>query len=605
MISKLIKLYFLITPKQRKTFVILQLLVVFMSVFEVVGIASIVPFMALVSDSLILEGDNILATIYRNSGIVSQQSFVFYVGLGVLFILTIGSIFSMCTIWLLTLFGQRTGVSIGNRLFELYLNKPWLYHASENSASLTKQISSEASRVNNGIILPFMMLNSKIITAVFITVSLFIYKPLVALSVLFIFISLYWTLFRIVRVILTKSGKKVSQSSEDRFKLLSEGFGGIKDILILRCQDIYVEKFIHTGDMLAKHHGRSQALGHIPKYFMEVVAFGTVIIVLLYLLRTHENSIVAVLPIISMYALAGLKLLPAFQQSYASIVMMQASMPAFDAIKEDLKDCQIFENRKLNLNENTAYDLNVNTSIELKNIKYTYPDKEGSVLNNLNMTFLTNKVIGIVGPSGSGKSTIIDILLGLINPDKGEVLIDNNPLLPENLSFWQDKIGFVSQSIFITDSSILENIAFGARLSEININKVNRSIELSYLSDLVAELPNGVNTKVGERGVQLSGGQRQRIGIARALYNDAEILILDEATSSLDSISEKLIMDAIHDFSGSKTVIMIAHRLTTVQKCDVIYFIDKGKVQDFGSYEDLIKNNKIFKKMANLAGQGV
>ena len=602
MISKLIKLYFLITPKQRKTFVILQLLVVFMSVFEVVGIASIVPFMALVSDILILEGDNILATIYRNSGIVSQQSFVFYVGLGVLFILTIGSILSMYTIWLLTLFGQRTGVSIGNRLFELYLNKPWLYHASENSASLTKQISAEANRVNNGIILPFMMLNSKIITAIFITFSLFIYNPLVALSVLFIFISLYWILFRIVRAILTKSGKKVSQSSEDRFKLLSEGFGGIKDILILRCQDIYVEKFIHTGDMLAKHHGRSLALGHIPKYFMEVIAFGTVIIVLLYLLRTHENSIAVVLPIISMYALAGLKLLPAFQQSYASIVMMQASMPAFDAIKEDLKDCQIFENRKLNLNENTAYDLNVNTSIELKNIEYTYPDKEASVLNNLNMTFLTNKVIGIVGPSGSGKSTIIDILLGLINPDKGEVLIDNNPLLPENLSFWQDKIGFVSQSIFLTDSSILENIAFGVRLSEININKVNRSIELSYLSELVSELPDGVNTKVGERGVQLSGGQRQRIGIARALYNDAEILILDEATSSLDSISEKLIMDAIHDFSGSKTVIMIAHRLTTVQKCDVIYFMDKGKVQDFGPYEDLIKNNKIFKKMANLAG---
>ena len=600
MTSKLKELFFLITSEQRRTFLFLQLLVIIMSIFEVVGIASIAPFMALISDITLLEDDNFLATLFTNSGIDNPQDFVFYVGVLVLLLLTIGSVLSMYTIWLLTSFGQKTGISIGNRLFEFYLNKPWLYHTSKNSASLTKQISSEANRVTNGIILPFMMLNSKVITGIFISLMLLLYDPLVALTALIIFISLYFILFRLVRLILSTSGKKVSQASEERFKIISEGFGGIKDILLLRVQDIFVGRFIKTGDILVKHHVRAIALGHVPRYFMEVVAFGSVIIFLLYLLKIHDNSISTILPIISVYALAGLKLLPAFQQSYASIAMMQASMPSFDYIKDDLKDSQFLIGNKLNRDKDTSYDLIINKSIVLKNIEYTYPNKVDSILNDLSITIDANKVIGIVGPSGSGKSTIIDIFLCLIEPDQGQILIDNKPLLKENIGSWQDKIGFVSQSIYLLDTSILENIAFGIRPSEINIDQVNKAIKLSHLSELIDELPNGFNTKVGERGVQLSGGQRQRIGIARALYHDAEILVLDEATSSLDNISEKLIMDAIHDFSGSKTVVMIAHRLTTVEKCDVIYFIDSGKVIDYGSYKDLITNNINFKKMANI-----
>jgi ATP-binding cassette, subfamily B, bacterial PglK len=599
MINKLIQLFFLITPEQRKKFVILQILVIVMSIFEVVGIASIAPFMALVADTVILEGDNILASIYQYSGLNSKQDFVFFVGVVVLILLTLGSIISMYTIWLLTLFGQRTGVSIGNRLFELYIHKNWIYHSENNSATLTKQISSEANRVCNGIILPFMLFNSKIISALFISFMLLIYDPFVALFALFIYISMYWGLFKIIRAILVINGKKVSQSSEARFKLISEGFGGIKDILILRSQDMFVEKFIKSGEMLAKYHGRTLALGHIPRYFMEVVAFGSVIIFLLFLLKTHENSVSAVLPIISIYALAGLKLLPAFQQSYASIVMMQGSMPAFDAIKDDLDDCKMYDEIKIKKDSHN-YNYSIVKSIKLKSIRYKYPGKDKQVLNAISMKFPVNKVIGIVGPSGSGKSTVIDVLLGLIEPDSGEILIDNKTLHPENIENWQDKIGFVSQSIFLKDASIIENIAFGVDPSNINLNQVNQSVKLSYLTDLIENLPDGLNTKVGERGAQLSGGQIQRIGIARALYNDAEILILDEATSSLDGISEKLIMDAIHNFSGSKTVILIAHRLSTVKQCDLIYFIDDGEVKDSGSYDELSQNNADFKRMANL-----
>ena len=210
-------------------------------------------------------------------------------------------------------------------------------------------------------------------------------------------------------------------------------------------------------------------------------------------------------------------------------------------------------------------------------------------------------MIGIVGPSGSGKSTLIDILLGLIVPQQGQLKIDNTIINNQNIRSWQNTIGFVAQSIFLSEGTIAENVAFGIPRSKINFDRVKQALELSHLTELVQGLENGVQTKVGERGVQLSGGQRQRIGIARALYHNAEVLVFDEATSSLDGITEKMVMNAIHDFSGQKTIIMIAHRLKTVQKCDQIYFIDRGNVIDQGTYQELIKTNEYFNKMSTLA----
>ena len=209
-----------------------------------------------------------------------------------------------------------------------------------------------------------------------------------------------------------------------------------------------------------------------------------------------------------------------------------------------------------------------------------------------------NKVIGLVGSSGSGKSTAIDILLGLISPKKGSVFIDEKRLTANNIRAWQNSLGFVSQTIFLADSSIKENIAFGLPIEDIDDKRIEKAIQLSHLDQFISELPQGFETRVGERGVQLSGGQRQRVGIARALYNDADILVLDEATSALDGITEELIMDAIHDFSGKKTIIMIAHRITTVEQCDHIYLMDKGAVIDQGSYSYLSANNKVFQRMA-------
>ena len=240
-------------------------------------------------------------------------------------------------------------------------------------------------------------------------------------------------------------------------------------------------------------------------------------------------------------------------------------------------------------------------SIRLEEVIFTYPGKEEPAAKNLDIEIPINKIIGLVGASGSGKSTTIDLLLGLIDPQHGRLLIDGKPVTPDRRRAWQNSLGFVPQNIFLADSSIRENIGFGLPLEAIDEERVRRAATMAHLDELLDELPDGLNTRVGERGVQLSGGQRQRIGIARALYHDADVLILDEATSALDGITEKLIMDAIHDFSGKKTIIMIAHRLATVKQCDTIYLLAGGEVVDAGSYEDLSKRNITFRRMAEHA----
>ena len=598
MFIKLIKLFYLMNPEQRRKFAFLQILVIVMAIFELIGIASIGPFMVLVSDFSVLEGDNFIARIYSVSGLTNHYDFTFLIGILVLLLLLIGSFISMYTTWVLSIFGQEVGVKIGDRLFEFYLNKPWLYHTSVSSSTLTKQISVEANRITTGVITPLMQLNSKIITAIFISIALLFYNPLITISALIIFTLSYYIIYRIVRYRLSINGDMVSQSSKERFKLMAEGFGGVRDILLSRCQNNYVNIFVRSGDKYSHHHGETIALAHVPRYIMEFVVIGSLIIFLLYLLNKYNGEFGMILPVLSIYTLASFKIIPALQQIYASIVLIRGNISSFDSIKQDLEESFDMANNSISKNNKS---LLIRDSIELNGIQFTYPGKNIPAIEGLNIKIPVNKIIGISGSSGSGKSTIIDILIGLIQPDNGEILIDGTPLLSENIGNWQDKIGFVAQSIFLSDASIMENIAFGLSKNDIDISKVHRAIELSHLSKVIAELPKGVETMVGERGVQLSGGQRQRIGIARALYHDPEILIFDEATSALDGTTEKTIMDAIHDFSGLKTIIMIAHRLTTLKKCDLIYFIDQGRVVDSGNFENLINNNSEFKKMANLS----
>ena len=357
----------------------------------------------------------------------------------------------------------------------------------------------------------------------------------------------------------------------------------------------FIERFNKTGNILAYSQGTATAIIQAPRYLVELIAFGSIILLILYLMISYEGNLGIILPILSIYAVGAIKLLPAFQQIYGSIGLIKANIAAFDSIQEDLNNSFRVESEKQIIEEEY---LNPKKQISLENIAFTYPSKEEPALNQLSMTIPANSVIGVVGPSGAGKSTLIDIFLGLIEPQEGQLIIDHTIINDQNRRSWQNSIGFVAQSIFLSEGTIAENIAFGISNDQIDLDQVHKVIKLAHLDEFIKTLNNGVDTKVGERGVQLSGGQRQRIGIARALYHKAEVIVFDEATSSLDGVTEKMIMDAIHDFSGKKTIILIAHRLRTVQKCDKIFFINNGTVADQGTYQELLENNEHFKNMA-------
>lgn len=596
MLSVIKELFSLLSDKQRKHFYILQFLVILMAFTELLGIASIAPFMALVGDPSLLHKEGIYLKIYQLSGITNPVDFLFVAGCLVLLMLTLSTIVSMLTTWRLAVYGASVGTELADRLYAYYMQQSWLFHASGSSAQLTKQVSTESLRISNYIIQPLMNLNSKLVLALLISISIFIYNPLIALIGISAFILSYMLMYKLVRKSLILNGRRLSAVSTERFRLMNEGFGGIKDVLLLYRKDDFIDRFIEQGRLQAYAQGTNNTISLVPRYFVELLAFGAMISLVLVLIKSYDGDLGQVLPVLAIYAVACFKLLPALQQIYSSVTQIKGNTAAFEAVKEDLKQSQIVQNE---FNKNIACaKLKFEQQIKLEDISFTYPSKESYALNNISISIPVNHVIGIVGSSGSGKSTLIDIILGLLPAQSGYMYIDDTIITRDNVRGWQNNLGFVPQSIFLSEGSIAENIAFGIPASEIDYDQVLKAIRLAHLTELVEELPEGINTKVGERGVQLSGGQRQRIGIARALYNKADVLIFDEATSALDGITEKIIMDAIHDFTGQKTIIMIAHRLKTVQKCDTIYLMEKGSIIDQGNYQQLVNNNPKFREMA-------
>ncbi|RUR31307.1 ABC transporter ATP-binding protein [Vreelandella nanhaiensis] len=598
MFKRVQRLWKLLTKEQRKKLLRLQVLVVLMAFAEVAGVAAIGPFMAVVGDISRLEGDGTLGQLYQASGMETPRQFIFWLGVAVIIALTGAAAVSVFVTWRLSLYAQQIGAELSIRLFQHYMQQPWLFHASGSSSQLINKVSQEASRVTGSVIQPLMRMNAKGTLALVMTAAIFIFNPVVAIAGVILFGIAYWGLFHTVRKRLARNGKTISTTSRVRFKLMNEGFGGIKDTLLLGRQADFNQRFEATSRKFARAKGVTIALSQVPRYGMELLAFGAVIFLVLYLLAAYEGNLGDILPILSMYALAGFKLLPAFQQIYAGLATIKGNIASFDMLEADLAASK--HNTEIQ-HAHKAGKLTPQQNITLDGIHFCYPGTEKKALSGLTLEIPVNHVIGLVGSSGSGKSTTIDILLGLITPQSGALKVDGEPLSGQALRAWQNNVGFVSQSIFLSDASIRENIAFGLPPEEIDDERVKKAAKMALLDEFLERLPDGLETGVGERGIQLSGGQRQRIGIARALYDDADVLVLDEATSSLDGITEKLVMDAIHNFAGKKTIIMIAHRLATVKQCDSIYLMADGKVIDQGSHDELAERNDMFRRMAEHA----
>ena len=601
MFKKIKTLYHLLSHEQRGSLVYMQILIIFMAVTEVAGVLSIGPFMSLVNDPEQIYGDNFIATIYAFSGTTNAQDFIIISGIIVFVILTFAALMNIFTIWKVSMFSAHVGAELSNRLFIYFMEQPWLFHAEGNSSELTNKLIQESYRLTQLVILPFMHFNARFVTSTILLLALLIYNPIISIAAILIFTLAYYVLFLLARGRLNAYGKIQSEQQALRFKLMSEGFGGIKDTLILGRQKNFIEKFIMSSIKIANVRGRTETITLSPKFLMELLSFGGVIALIITLVISSNGEMSEVLSSLAIFALAGFKILPAIQVCYASLSVVRGNIASFEVLEEDLFNSAEFS-AVSRWDKNQSNDLiPFKNTLTFKDISFSYPGTKKKALDKINLDIHPGQFIGLVGSSGSGKSTLADVFLGLLKPTSGEIIIDNEILSDLDLRQWQNNIGAVSQSIFLSDSSIKENIAFGLRHDEIIDEKVILATRIANLSDFIGTLPEGLKTNVGERGIQLSGGQRQRIGIARALYNNASILVFDEATSALDGLTEKKVMDAIYNLSGSKTIITIAHRLATIKKCDLIYLLDEGKIIDSGKYDDLKKRNSLFESMTNFA----
>jgi ABC-type bacteriocin/lantibiotic exporter with double-glycine peptidase domain len=592
------KILAILSPQERKRFTLLFGMVLIMSLLDVLGVASILPFMAVLANPGLVETNVILATIYQTFGFTDSDQFLFFLGGAVFLLLVLSLSFKAFTTYAQLRFSLMREYSIGRRFIEGYLHQPYVWFLNHHSADISKTILSEVGTfVGNGL-MPLITVIAQSVVVVAMLILLLFVDPLLALTVGIVLSIAYGLIIKVMSKFLLRIGKERLEVNKQRFKIVSEAFGSIKEIKVGGLERTYVQRFSDPAATYARHSASSQVVAQLPRYFLEAIAFGGMLLVILYLMAKSANLDTA-LPIIALYALAGCRLMPALQLIYSNLTKLRFVGPALDVLHADLSslvNIDLFDNHSENR-------LILQRQMSLDNIIFNYPEAAQSSLNKISLTISARSTIGLVGSTGSGKTTMMDLMLGLLEPQQGTLTVDDQVINDSNRRQWQKSVGYVPQQIYLADDSIAANIAFGVEPCNIDQSAVEHAAKISSLHEFVVnELPQGYATKVGERGVRLSGGQRQRIGIARALYHNPNILFLDEATSALDNLTEEAVMDAIRNLQHKITIVIIAHRLNTVRQCDHIYILNKGQVEAQGTYDDLMQKNEIFRSMT-LKGQ--
>ena len=595
MIETLKKINRLLDRRDRGKVLILVGLMIVTAFMQTAGIASIMPFLAVLSDPGMVESNRALSLAYERLGFDSTTNFLYALGIVAFIVFILGTALQAATHWAITRFSLMQQYELSRRLMSDYLRRPFTFFLGRNSGDLSKTILEETTHAISGTVMPVMRLASHGLVALAIIVFLFLLQPWLSLTVAVSLGGFYGAIYLLSRKWLKRIGAERVEANRARFTTAAEAFAGVKEIRLLGRERDYLERYRQPSKLYARHQANAALLEAMPKYAIEAIAFGGVLILVLFLMA-GDRGLAQVLPLIAVYALAAKKLLPAFQNIFASFSSLRFSAAAVDNVLRDLGD-QPDSGRLLPPNRQPP-PLVPTTAIMLTDVYYQYPGSERPAINRISLDIPARTTVGFVGSSGAGKSTLVDVLLGLLAPQSGHIRIDDVRLTTENVRNWQSALGYVPQHIFLADQSVAENIALGLREDQIDQASVERAARLANLHEFVtAELPHGYDTIIGERGTRLSGGQRQRIGIARALYRNPAVLFFDEATSALDNATELAVMDAIHNLSGEKTVILVAHRLSTVKPCNRIYVLKHGEVVDQGSWDDLSNRSLHFKQL--------
>ena len=575
------KLFFLLSSHQRKHLGLLLIMITIMALLDMLGVASILPFMAVLTNQGLVETNVILKTMFEASsifGVETKKEFIFALGVLVFLLLICSLFFKALTIYLQARFVLMREYSIGKSLLEGYLHQPYSWFLSRHSADIGKTILSEVAQVIGNGLNPLIDLISKVIITITLISLLFIVDPKLTLIIGLSFGAVYSLIFYFVRKYLSHLGEENLKNNQLRFRSVSESFGAIKELKVRGLEKIYIKSFSKSAKIFARNHAALHTISQIPRFILEAIAFGGVLLIILFTMAKTGNFNTS-LPTVSLYVFAGYRLMPALQQIYGSFTQLTFVGPSLDKLYTDFKNLKpSYENQDQGI-------MTFNKAIILKNIHYNYPNSSRVALRDINLTIPSKASVGLVGATGCGKTTLVDIILRLLEPQKGTLEIDGKVISEQNASTWQKSIGYVPQHIYLTEDTVEANIAFGVKLKDIKKDVVEKVSKIANLHNFVLEeLPQQYQTTIGENGVRLSGGQRQRIGIARALYHNPKVLILDEATSALDHQTEKVVMEAVDNLDKDITTIIIAHRLDTVKNCDIIFKLDKGQLVSAGNF---------------------
>jgi ATP-binding cassette, subfamily B, bacterial PglK len=588
----LAEVWSILPARQRRRAIWAQAWSLLMAFSTVIGIASIAPFFAVLGDPGLIHRNGSLRWLYENCGFSDNRSFEMGLGAAFLALVLLANAINVAGSLAIARLAWRIGTHLQSALFAEYLARPYIFHTKTHSAILFNNIIHEASRTTNDIVLNIFVLVTNVATAAFIIVSVLILNPALAAGMLAALAGGYVLIYLAVRNRLLRAGQVQSRFFIEQTKIVDEALGGIKEVIVLRIQEFFRSSFERSSEAYARAAARTVLIRQSPKHVMECVAVAGLVIVA-FLGSNDAGAIGPRLGQLTFMGFAAYRLLPILHQVFGAIVQIRAARSGFDAIAADLRPARTIipaagaavlpwtEERPVR-------------EIRLKEVSFCYDQDRSLAVEAVSLRIPAKAAVGFVGANGSGKTTLVDLLAGLLSPTGGRLEVDGISIDESNRGYWQSRIAYVPQHIFLLDASIAQNIALGVADDAIDTERLHMAINLAQLDVLVASFTDGYHYRIGERGIRLSGGQRQRIGIARALYTSASVLILDEATNALDGLTQQELVSTILQLRGRYTIILIAHQLSTLQACDIIFEFDKGRIINSGSHAELIASSELF-----------